>query len=427
MASPPKSPPKSPSKGKRFSTSNINPEFQQMALSRSLSFNRKLNLKQSLGKAFTVKPPGTLGHSLKAGPPRFFTVRMNDALREMVFTTNPDEHYEQIVKSLDAIQEIQRGNYTAQVDYINIIEEQMLEAIFGSNAIEMVGGSIKITYRLCRNVFSGNLPDIGKIDEQDDTYTAEIATLANTGRGTDNLSIIRSRREIVQHALAMKYIIDMIVVKDALLDEAIVKKTHRLLMEHSDHEDIGGVYRTSDEAASHGMRLETDKEYNARVQITRKLKPNRPPPERMSKPLFFSKFVRGGSVPLFMSELVRDINREIQLAEEIGEIDPIDIATKLCNAFVCIHPFEDGNGRVCRLLMNAVLLKYTGTVVEIGAEPEEREKYLEQAYYANKEFTKEDQEDIPWERRISHKNLAAVVVQKLTVRLKDVMEKLGSN
>lgn len=132
-------------------------------------------------------------------------------------------------------------------------------------------------------------------------------------------------------------------------------------------------------------------------------------------------------MPFYMSKLVRDINRNIQLAEEKGEIDPIDVATKLCNSFVCIHPFEDGNGRVCRLLMNAIILKYSGIVIEIGVEPEEREKYLEQAYYANKEFTKEDKDDIPWEQLTSHKNLAAVVVEKLMVQLKDVIERLASN
>jgi Fic family protein len=247
----------------------------------------------------------------------------------------------------------------------------------------------------CRSVFAGNLPDIEKIDERDEDYAEELVTLAATGRGTDSFSVIRSRHEIVQHAIAMKYIIDMLVVKDVPLDESIIRETHRLLMEYSDHEETGGVYRSSDEAASHGLRLETDEEYNARVKIARKLKPNRAPSERMTKPLFFSKFVRGGSVPVYMGKLVEEFNKDIQFAEENGSMDPIDLATKYCNSFVCTHPFEDGNGRICRLIMNSILLKYTGTVVEIGVDANEREKYIEQAFNANREFTKEDQEDIP--------------------------------
>lgn len=39
------------------------------------------------------------------------------------------------------------------------------------------------------------------------------------------------------------------------------------------------------------------------------------------------------------------------------ELHPIILAALLHYKFVCIHPFDDGNGRVSRLLMNYVLLK----------------------------------------------------------------------
>lgn len=58
-------------------------------------------------------------------------------------------------------------------------------------------------------------------------------------------------------------------------------------MELSDHEETSGVYRKSDEAASHGAWLENDLEYERRVKDVKRLKPNRPPPERLIKPLFF--------------------------------------------------------------------------------------------------------------------------------------------
>ncbi len=40
-----------------------------------------------------------------------------------------------------------------------------------------------------------------------------------------------------------------------------------------------------------------------------------------------------------------------------NEMHAIEIAAKLHYKFVCIHPFDDGNGRISRLLMNYVLIK----------------------------------------------------------------------
>jgi Fic family protein len=195
--------------------------------------------------------------------------------------------------------------------------------------------------------------------------------LTATERQTDQLSIIRSRREIVQHAIAMRYIIEMLIVKDLPLDEEMILETYRLLMQYSDHEEGSGSYRSSDEAASHGLRLETDAEYGLRVRDAKRLKPNRPPPERMAKPLFFSKSVRGESVASYMKRLVEDYNSDIKDAEKSCIMDPIDIASKFCHYFVCIHAFGDGNGRLCRLFLNAFLLKYTGAITAIGVDYEE--------------------------------------------------------
>jgi len=58
--------------------------------------------------------------------------------------------------------------------------------------------------------------------------------------------------------------------------------------------------------------------------------------------------------PILMRELM-DWFKEIQLQEDIH---PIVTAALFHHKFVSIHPFDDGNGRLGRILMNFILIKY---------------------------------------------------------------------
>ncbi|MDX2284778.1 MAG: Fic family protein [Bacteroidia bacterium] len=58
--------------------------------------------------------------------------------------------------------------------------------------------------------------------------------------------------------------------------------------------------------------------------------------------------------PIEMGELVAWYNQE----EQAGSLHPAALAALLHYRFVRIHPFDDGNGRVARLLMNYVLLRH---------------------------------------------------------------------
>lgn len=74
--------------------------------------------------------------------------------------------------------------------------------------------------------------------------------------------------------------------------------------------------------------------------------------------------------PLKVSELMN--NFYDQLSENIN-YEPLT-AINAHIKFVSIHPFVDGNGRVARLLMNALLFKYG--YVPIIIRPTDRKKYL---------------------------------------------------
>lgn len=74
--------------------------------------------------------------------------------------------------------------------------------------------------------------------------------------------------------------------------------------------------------------------------------------------------------------LVADYNLSIRRAKTEGFLDPFALAAEFAHRFVNIHPFVDGNGRVCRMLMNAILFCYAGVVVPLGEREEGREKYF---------------------------------------------------
>jgi Fic family protein len=70
--------------------------------------------------------------------------------------------------------------------------------------------------------------------------------------------------------------------------------------------------------------------------------------------------------------LIRDLLNWYQDKNE--ELHPVQLAAEFHYKFVWIHPFDDGNGRVSRLLMNYILLKNNFPIVIIKSE--DKENYL---------------------------------------------------
>lgn len=70
--------------------------------------------------------------------------------------------------------------------------------------------------------------------------------------------------------------------------------------------------------------------------------------------------------------LIRDLLNWYQEKNDI--LHPVQLAAEFHYKFVCIHPFDDGNGRVSRLLMNYILLKHNYPMVIIKSE--DKESYL---------------------------------------------------
>ena len=65
--------------------------------------------------------------------------------------------------------------------------------------------------------------------------------------------------------------------------------------------------------------------------------------------------------PALMSDLVDWYNR----AEQEGKLSPVELAALFHYRYIRIHPFEDGNGRIARLLVNYILARHGWPMIVI--------------------------------------------------------------
>lgn len=135
---------------------------------------------------------------------------------------------------------------------------------------------------------------------------------------------LREIYEQVNHQAAFRYVKKCIATGE-LLSENIVKNIHQMLMEHI---LPGGIYRNVNV-------------YIAGAQHT--------PPEP--------------------TEMYRQIKFfYLDLEEKQKTLDPVELAAWTHAEFVRIHPFQDGNGRTSRLIMNYQLLAAGFPAVDIAKE-----------------------------------------------------------
>lgn len=72
--------------------------------------------------------------------------------------------------------------------------------------------------------------------------------------------------------------------------------------------------------------------------------------------------------PALMTDLVEWYNAE----EQKGALSPIELATVLHYRYIRIHPFEDGNGRMARLLVNYILTRHHYPMIVVKSHDKDR-------------------------------------------------------
>lgn len=64
-------------------------------------------------------------------------------------------------------------------------------------------------------------------------------------------------------------------------------------------------------------------------------------------------------------ENIQNSNAVLETGKGGQSIDIWQLAAKYCERFVQIHSFCDGNRRMCRLILNVILIRFAGVSVAI--------------------------------------------------------------
>ncbi|CZT48773.1 uncharacterized protein RSE6_09521 [Rhynchosporium secalis] len=261
-----------------------------------------------------------------------FTLRMSQDYR--VYPDNWRTEYTIVDKPADVstsfqatqgiiseISEMMKARDSGANDREVVMFEEMARAVFGSNSIDRLGLGLDETMRLCIAIFQGS--EGLDYNERSEIYQAKLDAYVKKGTKEGEKS---SRREVVQHAAAFQHIL------------VWIRPNQEILASKS----FGGKYRQGNEKAFGGA----------------------------------NEYVKPSQIPVAMNSLVENLQKDIAEIEENAVLDPFMLAANYCDRFVNIHPFKDGNGRVCRLILNAILIKYAGVVVSLGEKGGERDEYL---------------------------------------------------
>ncbi len=81
--------------------------------------------------------------------------------------------------------------------------------------------------------------------------------------------------------------------------------------------------------------------------------------------------------PALMTDLVNWYNSE----EELGRLSPIELAALFHYRYIRIHPFEDGNGRIARLMVNYILSRHGMPMIVVRSR--KKQEYLDALHQAD--------------------------------------------
>ena len=181
----------------------------------------------------------------------------------------------------------------------------------------------------------------------------ETSFIINEGLTIKNKSM-KEHLEAINHKEAIELIRELVTNQESLTERNI-KLIHSLILQGIDRENAG-VYR------------------NVVVGISG------------TDIVFPQPYI----VPKMMEELM------LFYDENKDKLHPVQLAAQMHSKLVNIHPFIDGNGRTCRLVMNLILLQHGYPITIFSPEEEDRSRYFDALNKARDEST-----EIPFEHFVA--------------------------
>lgn len=206
-----------------------------------------------------------------------------------------------------------------------ILKKQELDALrpFKKEIEEKVMQKLRIDWNYHSNSIEGNSLTYGE--------TKSLLLHHITAQGKP----LRDHFEITGHNEAINIVLD-VVKGDRNITENFIRELHKLILKEN---------YTKKAITSDGK--ETTKEIKVGVYKTESN-------HVLTKTGETFYFAEPFEVSSKMNDLLEWYNSEIQRKD----FNPILIATEFHYKFVRIHPFDDGNGRLSRILMNFILVKF---------------------------------------------------------------------
>ncbi len=243
-----------------------------------------------------------------------------------------DEFRDQVTGELERLDHVCDLWVGVRAELNEALLSRFTERLYRSIAIET--GIIEGLYELDRGITETIIAH---------GITADAIERAGGDVSANTLDLIRDQRE------SLDFVMDY-VGGTRELTEGFIKELHALITRHQTH--VEGV----DQFGRHVRTLLRHGQY--------KLLPNNP-----TRP--------NGAVHEYAppEQTGVEMTRLVDIFQRFGlEIHPVAVSAWLHHAFVAIHPFQDGNGRVARALASMVLIK--GDYFPLHVHRKNREDYI---------------------------------------------------